>query len=303
MKLLITGANGQLGRGIIDAGQSKDSLDSLDCRIQAPSEADLDITDPGKIDHIITDLQPDLVINTAAYTAVDKAEAEEALAVKINKTGCTHLAQTCQKNQIPLVHISTDYVFDGQKGTPYLETDPISPIGVYGRSKAEGEIEIRSILKEHIILRTSWLYGTHGHNFVKTMLGLATGQKQIRVVADQYGSPTNAADLAQTILSICEHLHSKSRIHWGTYHYCGSGVISWYTFAEKIMELTRLHGGTRTASIEPVATAEYPTRAERPVYSALDCGRIQKDFGISPQPWKISLEKTIRTLLANPQRL
>ena len=297
MKLLITGANGQLGRGIIDAGQSTDR------RIQAPSEADLDITNRLKVDHIITDLQPDLVINTAAYTGVDKAETEEALAFKINKTGCTHLAQTCQKNQIPLVHISTDYVFDGQKGTPYLETDPISPIGVYGRSKAEGEIEIRSILKEHIILRTSWLYGTHGHNFVKTMLGLATSQKEIRVVADQYGSPTNATDLAQAILTICDHLHTKPRIHWGTYHYCGAGVISWHTFAEKIMELIRLHGGTRTASVEPVTTADYPTRAERPAYSALDCGRIQKHFGISPQPWQKSLEKTIRTLLATPRQL
>jgi len=191
MKLLITGANGQLGRGIIDASQSKG------CRVQAPSEEDLDITDLAKVDRIITDLQPNLVINTAAYTQVDQAETEEALAFKINKTGCTHLAQICANNQIPLIHISTDYVFDGRKGAPYLETDPISPIGVYGRSKAEGEIEIRSILKEHIILRTSWLYGIHGQNFVKTMLGLATGQKEIRVVADQYGSPTNAADIAR----------------------------------------------------------------------------------------------------------
>ena len=292
MKLLITGANGQLGRGIIDASQSKG------CRVQAPSEEDLDITDLAKVDRIITDLQPNLVINTAAYTQVDQAETEEALAFKINKTGCTHLAQICANNQIPLIHISTDYVFDGRKGAPYLETDPISPIGVYGRSKAEGEIEIRSILKEHIILRTSWLYGIHGQNFVKTMLGLATGQKEIRVVADQYGSPTNATDLARTILILCDHLHSKLQIKWGTYHYCGSGVISWHTFAEKIMELTRLHGGTPTATVEPVATADYPTRAARPIYSALDCSRIYKHFGISPQPWQKSLEKTIRKLLA-----
>lgn len=294
MKLLITGANGQLGRGIIDASQSKG------CRVQAPSEEDLDITDLAKVDHIITHLQPDLVINTAAYTQVDKAETEEALAFKINKTGCAHLARICEKNQIPLVHISTDYVFDGQKGTPYLETDPISPIGVYGRSKAEGEIEIRSILKEHIILRTSWLYGIHGQNFVKTMIRLATAQKEIRVVADQYGSPTNATDLARTILTLCDHLHSKPKINWGTYHYCGAGVISWHTFAEKIMELTRLLRGTQTATIEPVATADYPTRAARPIYSALDCSRIHKHFGIIPQPWQKSLEKTIRKLLAAP---
>jgi len=264
------------------------------------SEEDLDITDLAKVDHIITHLQPDLVINTAAYTQVDKAETEEALAFKINKTGCTHLARICEKNQIPLVHISTDYVFDGQKDAPYLETDPISPLGVYGRSKAEGENEIRTILKEHIILRTSWLYGIHGQNFVKTMLRLATGQKEIRVVADQYGSPTNATDLARTILTLCDHLHSKPKINWGTYHYCGAGVISWHTFAEKIMELTRLLRGTQTATIEPVATADYPTRAARPIYSALDCSRIHKHFGIIPQPWQKSLEKTIRKLLAVP---
>mgnify|MGYP001815721267 FL=1 len=294
MKLLITGANGQLGRGIIDASQSKD------CRVQAPPEEVLDITDPGKVDRVVTDLQPDIVINTAAYTQVDKAETEEALAFKINKTGCAHLARICAKKRIPLVHISTDYVFDGQKGAAYRETDPISPLGVYGRSKSEGEIEIRSILKEHIILRTSWLYGIHGQNFVKTMLGLATGKNEIRVVADQYGCPTSATDLAQTILTLCGHLYSKPKTNWGTYHYCGSGVISWHTFAEKIMELTRQHRGPHTASVKPVTTAEYHTRAARPMYSALDCSRIHKHFGINPQPWQKSLEEAIGQLLANP---
>lgn len=292
MKMLITGAHGQLGRDIIDQSQSKGY------QVQAPSEDELDITDLGKVDQIITHLQPDLVINTAAYTQVDKAESEAAMAFKVNKTGCTHLARICTKNQIPLVHISTDYVFDGQKGTPYVETDSISPLGVYGRSKAEGEIEIRSILKEHIILRTSWLYGIYGQNFVKTMLNLATSKQKIRVVSDQYGSPTNAADLARAILTISERLDSGTDIDWGTYHYCGRGVISWHTFAEKIMELARLHGGIRTAQVEPVATADYPTRAVRPVYSALDCGRISKHFGLDPQPWQKSLEITIRQLLA-----
>jgi dTDP-4-dehydrorhamnose reductase len=291
MKMLITGAHGQLGRDIIDQSQSKGY------QVQAPSEDDLDITDLGKVDHIITHLQPDLVINTAAYTQVDKAESEAAVAFKVNKTGCTHLARICNKNHIPLVHISTDYVFDGRKGTPYIETDSISPLGVYGRSKAEGESEIRSILKEHIILRTSWLYGIYGQNFVKTMLNLATRKQKIRVVSDQYGSPTNAADLARAILTISDRLHPGSDVDWGTYHYCGQGVISWHTFAQKIMDLARLHGGIRTAQVEPVATADYPTRAVRPVYSALDCGRISKHFGLDPQPWQKSLEITIRKLL------
>jgi dTDP-4-dehydrorhamnose reductase len=289
--MLITGAHGQLGREIIDVMQSKG------CPVQAPPEDDLDITDPDKIDHVITHLRPDLVINTAAYTQVDRAETEADLAFKVNKTGCTNLAHACARSRVPLIHISTDYVFDGQKGTPYVEADPISPLGVYGRSKAEGEIEIKSILKEHIILRTSWLYGFHGHNFVKTMLNLATSKKEIRVVADQFGSPTNAADFARTILNLGNRLQTKSKINWGTYHYCGQGVISWHIFAEKIMELIRLIGGERTARVVPVTTAQYPTPARRPVYSALDCSRIQKNFEIELQPWQKSLEITIRKLL------
>lgn len=292
MKMLITGAHGQLGREIIDVTQSKG------CPVQAPAEDDLDITDLEKVDHVITDLQPDLVINTAAYTQVDQAETEEALAFKVNKTGCTNLARICAKNKIPLVHISTDYVFDGQKGTPYVETDPISPMGVYGRSKAEGEAEIRSILKEHIILRTSWLYGFHGQNFVKTMLNLATGKNEIRVVADQYGSPTNATDLARTILTVADQLQTGSDSDWGTYHYCGQGIISWHTFAEGIMDFARLNPGMKPPRVEPVETADYPTRAARPPYSALDCRRIRKHFKISPQPWQQSLETTIQRLLA-----
>ena len=289
--MLITGANGQLGREITDASQAKG------CRIQAPPEDDLDITDVDRIAHMLVQLQPDLVVNTAAYTQVDRAEAEESLAFEVNKTGCGNLARMCARHRIPLVHISTDYVFDGRKTTPYVETDPIAPLGVYGRSKAEGESEIRSNLKEHVIIRTSWLYGFHGHNFVKTMLNLATSKKVVRVVADQYGSPTNAADLARAILTIGGQLHKGAKNRWGTYHYCGQGVITWHTFAEKIMELIHQIGGKPTARVVPVTTAEYPTPTKRPAYSALDCSRINRQFKISPQPWQKSLETTIRRLL------
>lgn len=291
MKILITGADGQLGRELIKQGQLKGFS------VQAPSEDDMDITDLEKIDRCMAFHQPEVVINAAAYTQVDKAESEAALAFAVNTTGSANLARMCAKNKIPLVHISTDYVFDGQKGTSYLETDAISPVGVYGRSKAEGEIEIRSHLKEHIILRTSWLYGIHGHNFAKTILKLATTKPKIRVVADQYGSPTNAADLAQTILIISDRMQFNNDVDWGTYHYCGQGVISWYNFAEKIVGLARLYADVKTTRIEPIATADYPTRAVRPIYSALDCSRIQKHFGISPKPWQKSLEITIKELL------
>jgi dTDP-4-dehydrorhamnose reductase len=291
MKILITGAGGQLGRELINQGQLKGFS------VQAPSEDDMDITDLEKIDRCMDFHQPEVVINAAAYTQVDKAESEAALAFAVNTTGSANLARMCAKNKIPLVHISTDYVFDGQKGTSYLETDAISPVGIYGRSKAEGEIEIRSHLKEHIILRTSWLYGIHGHNFAKTILKLATTKPKIRVVADQYGSPTNAADLAQTILIISDRMQFNNDVDWGTYHYCGQGVISWYNFAEKIVGLARLYADVKTTRIEPITTADYPTRALRPIYSALDCSRIQKHFGINPKPWQKSLEITIKELL------
>ena len=291
MKILITGAGGQLGRELINQGQLKGFS------VQAPSEDDMDITDLEKIDRCMAFHQPEVVINAAAYTQVDKAESEAALAFAVNTTGSANLARMCAKNKTPLVHISTDYVFDGQKGTSYLETDTISPVGVYGRSKAEGEIEIRSHLKEHIILRTSWLYGIHGHNFAKTILKLATTKPKIRVVADQYGSPTNAADLAQTILIISDRMQFNNDVDWGTYHYCGQGVISWYNFAEKIVGLARLYADVKTTRIEPITTADYPTRALRPIYSALDCSRIQKHFGINPKPWQKSLEITIKELL------
>jgi dTDP-4-dehydrorhamnose reductase len=291
MKILITGAGGQLGRELINQGQLKGFS------VQAPSEDDMDITDLEKIDRCMAFHQPEVVINAAAYTQVDKAESEAALAFAVNTTGSANLARMCAKNKIPLVHISTDYVFDGQKGRSYLETDAISPVGIYGRSKAEGEIEIRSHLKEHIILRTSWLYGIHGHNFAKTMLKLATTKPKIRVVADQYGSPTNAADLAQTILIISDRMQFNNDVDWGTYHYCGQGVISWYNFAEKIVGLARLYADVKTTRIEPITTADYPTRALRPIYSALDCSRIQKHFGINPKPWQKSLEITIKELL------
>jgi dTDP-4-dehydrorhamnose reductase len=291
MKILITGAGGQLGRELINQGQLKGFS------VQAPSEDDMDITDLEKIDRCMDFHQPEVVINAAAYTQVDKAESEAALAFAVNTTGSANLARMCAKNKIPLVHISTDYVFDGQKGRSYLETDAISPVGIYGRSKAEGEIEIRSHLKEHIILRTSWLYGIHGHNFAKTILKLATTKPKIRVVADQYGSPTNAADLAQTILIISDRMQFNNDVDWGTYHYCGQGVISWYNFAEKIVGLARLYADVKTTRIEPITTADYPTRALRPIYSALDCSRIQKHFGINPKPWQKSLEITIKELL------
>ncbi len=307
MKILITGGHGQLGRELFIEGRTRGF------EVLAPSHHQMDITDIKAVKNFISLHKPSCVINAAAYTQVDKAEIEESLAFAVNKTGCTNLAQICSKNEMPLFQVSTDYVFDGQKKTPYHESDPISPIGIYGRSKAAGETEIRSNLKEHIILRTSWLYGVYGQNFVKTMLKLAETKKNLRVVSDQYGCPTSAGDLAKVILALADKWRQQSTVVWGTYHYCGQGIISWHEFAETIIELARRCGKVKTNRIEPITTADFPTKARRPAFSALDCNLIKKNFGINPKPWRESLKSTIRrlyegttavngTLLENPPR-
>ena len=290
MKTLITGGHGQLGHELFQEFQTR-HFDIL-----SPSHHQMDITDFNAVKNYIDLHQPSFVINAAAYTQVDTAESEESLAFAVNKSGCTNLAQICAKNEIPLFQVSTDYVFDGQKITPYHESDPISPIGVYGRSKAAGETEIRSNLKEHIILRTSWLYGVHGQNFVKTMLKLAETKEIIRVVSDQYGSPTSAGDLAKAILVMVDKWRRQSVVAWGTYHFCGQGIVSWYEFAEAIIELARRYGEVKTKRVEPITTADYPTKARRPAFSALDCNLIKKNFGISPKPWRESLKSTLQRL-------
>ena len=294
MKTLIFGAAGQLGYELMRQGQA------LNLAIQGVDLPQTDITEMTQLIDIFADYRPLLVINAAAYTNVDGAESEPELAMAINRDGPANIARVCAENKIPLIHISTDYVFDGKKGSSYCETDPVSPIGVYGRSKAEGESVVRSELKEHIILRTAWLYGSHGHNFVKTILTLAREKEEIRVVSDQYGSPTSAADLAETILSISDSIRQRAAVDWGTYHYCGQGIISWHEFAQAIVNICRYKGNVKTERVEPIKTADYPTRVKRPPYSALDCGLINKHFGISPKPWQNSLAITVHELLSSP---
>ncbi len=290
MKLMITGGHGQLGRELVEAGRLKKF------EILSPSHRHMDIADFEAVKTFIDRNQPDCVINSAAYTQVDNAESEPFLAFAINKTGCSNLARICAKNGIPLFHISTDYVFDGSKKAPYIEADAISPIGVYGRSKAAGEAEIRSNLKEHIIIRTSWLYGVFGQNFVKTILKLAGTKEEIRVVSDQFGSPTSAADLSEAVLTMADRLKRRSDVDWGTYHYCGLGIISWYEFAKEIIDLARQFGEIKANRIVPITTADYPTKARRPAFSALDCNLIKARFGIDQKPWQESLRLTIQRL-------
>jgi len=233
---------------------------------------------------------PRLLINCSAYTAVDKAESEPEAAFAANRDGPANLARECERLGMPLIHISTDYVFNGKSERPYKEDDAADPICVYGLSKWQGEEAVRSMLSDHIIVRTSWLYGARGQNFVKTMIKLGAEREELKVVSDQYGCPTWSFDLADCLARISERLLSGvEKIPRGTFHFCGAGITTWYDFASTILSEVRLKLSGRTAAVSPVPTSSYPTAAARPKYSALDCGKIKASLGISPPPWEKSL--------------
>jgi len=290
MKILVIGSNGQLGDELLIQGNN------FGYEILPADLPDLDITNKTQIKDKLEKSRPLFVVNAAAYTNVDKAETDQNLAFAVNRDGPANLAEACAKFEIPLIHISTDFVFDGKKNYPYMESDPVSPLSIYGESKVQGENKVRSRLKKHIILRTAWLYGVHGQNFVKTMLRLGREKEVISVVADQLGSPTSAADLTATILNIISGIQNSSDITWGTYHYCGYGITTWHLFAEEIFKLAKQYIPIKTKKVKPVSTAEYPTKATRPCFSALDCSLIKKNFGINIKPWQDSLKTVIHQL-------
>ena len=290
MKALVTGTTGQLGCELI--------RQVVDYSFEAVpiSEDELDITDFDQIKKIFQGVQPDLVINPAAYTNVDQAESETEKVFRINRDGAENLAKICVDHDIPLIHVSTDYVFDGKKNEPYVEDDPVLPLGIYGESKAAGEQAIDSLLPKHIIIRTSWLYGVYGQNFVKTMIRLGKERRELSVVSDQFGCPTSATDLAAAILFIVEHLFKASKPAWGTYHFCGEGITSWHRFAETIFEVVGRTQSVKPPVVRPITTSEYPTQAERPAYAALNCNRIRHHFGVKQKPWQQSLEEVIKRI-------
>jgi dTDP-4-dehydrorhamnose reductase len=287
MRLLVIGSNGQLGWEL--CRQGKDLGYDL-IPLDLPG---FDITDKPAVFDTIKRSRADLVVNAAAYTAVDRAESEIDIAFAVNRDGPSYLASACAEVHIPLIHISTDYVFDGSKEGPYLETDPVAPIGVYGKSKAEGEDKVRSNLKEYIIIRTSWLYGVHGNNFVKTMLRLGREREGLGVVDDQYGCPTYAADLAEAILTITSSVEKGGDISWGTYHYCGSGSTTWYGFASKIFEIANEYESLKIKMLKPITTEEYPTPAQRPKNSIMGCSLLEQEFKILPPSWEESLVRML----------
>jgi len=281
-RVLVTGANGQVGSEI--RAHVTAYREETEHQYFFTDRVELDITDREAVEAFVLQHGIDTIINCAAYTAVDKAEEEHALAYRINRDAAEGLAKIAKTTGAWLIHISTDYVFDGTAYRPLKETDPVNPQGVYGRSKLEGEDAIRRIAPEGaLIIRTSWVYSSVGQNFVKTMLRLGSEREKIGVVYDQIGTPTYAADLAEAILSIMERGRRKEGVD--TLHYSNEGVCSWYDFAKSIFELRQLG-----CTIDPIATEAYPTPAKRPPYSVLDKSKIKEKYGIAIPYWRDSLK-------------
>lgn len=282
-RILVTGANGQLSQSILE--QSK-NYKEIECFFVTRNE--LDITNEELINHYFEDKSFDFVVNCAAYTAVDKAEDDQENAYLVNVKATEFLAKITHQKGIPFIHVSTDYVFDGTEAIPRLETDQTNPIGVYGQTKLDGENLALENNPKTIILRTAWVYSRFGNNFVKTMLRLFNDKDSISVVADQIGSPTNAIDLADAILTII----SKDDLTYGIFNYSNEGECSWFEFAQKIKEFSN-----STIEINPVPTSAYPTKAKRPAYSLLDKSKIKEVYQLDIPTWEDSLKEELKHLI------
>lgn len=285
MTILVTGGTGQLATALVALAGGRDLV--------ALGRPTLDFDQPDHIQDLLAVHRPSLIINAAAYTAVDKAEADEAAAFRANASGPAILARYCAAADVPLIHVSTDYVFDGTKGAPYVETDPANPIGVYGASKRAGEIAVLAACPKALILRTSWVYAPYGRNFVLTMLGAAQRVPTLRVVADQIGCPTAAPDLASAILAITDQLGQGWLDEYaGVYHAAGTGATSWYGLASAAFTEATRHGRVAPEVI-PIATADWPTPVQRPADSRLDGAKLAHRFGVRLPAWQDALRRMI----------
>lgn len=264
-------------------------------RLRLLTRAELDITQRPAVELALTNAS--LVINAAAYTAVDKAETEHDLAFRVNAEAPGVLAEVCARTGAPLLHVSTDYVFDGTKSTAYVEDDATAPLGVYGASKLEGERLVRAKLDQHWIVRTSWVVSAFGNNFVKTMLRLASERDRLRVVADQFGRPTPTKTLAGAMVSIAtRHLLGGPSVPWGTYHCAAAGRASWHELASKVVELQAPYTNRRPP-VDAISTAEYPTPAKRPSNSELDTSKLERALGEAALPWQRGIQDIVSELL------
>ncbi len=284
MVVLVTGAAGQLGQSLQFIASNYS-----DCEFIFASSQDLDITNQEKVNVFFNANKIDFCINTAAYTAVDKAETEIEKATFINVTGSKNLAIACKKHNAKLIHVSTDFVFDGNSSTPYLESDKTNPLGVYGQTKLDGEIAVAQNMTDYFIIRTSWVYSQFGNNFMKTMLRLASERDSLSIVSDQIGSPTHAVDLAKAIMQIITKTqHPTPSTQYGIYNFSNEGKCSWYDFAVEIFRINNI-----VIDVKPIPTEAFPTPAKRPKYSLLDKNKIKNTFGIEIKTWQESLLQTI----------
>jgi dTDP-4-dehydrorhamnose reductase len=293
MKILLTGSYGQVGfeieKKLIRLGE-----------VIATDRDTLDLTNPDAIKEFIDDIKPDIIINPAAYTAVDKAESESELAYQINVVAPSILAEKASELDIPLIHFSTDYVFDGLKKEPYFETDKTNPQSVYGATKCEGEEKVR-LHRKHIILRTSWVFGSHGHNFLKTILRLICEKDSLQIVGDQWGSPASASMLSDVILKITDKiLHNKNFNDYGTYHVTTEGETNWLNYA-KFIATEAIELGLKVKclpdQIHAISTLEYPTAAKRPANSRLHCEKLKKTFMLELPDWQSEVKKVLREIV------
>ena len=283
MKILVTGGLGQLGRSVARRGAASGH------QVDAPGSQQLDIRDQRSIETSLAGSAPALVINAAAYTAVDRAESEAERAFAINRDAAGLLARSCARQRVPLLHVSTDYVFDGTAHSPYAEDAPTAPLNVYGQSKLEGE---RAVLEAGgVVVRTSWLFEQRGPSFVHTMLRLAGERETLRVVADQHGCPTWADDLADALLQLAA-VDGRA----GVYHYCGAGATTWHGFATAIIAEGRRHRDLRCTRVEAITTADYPTPAKRPAYTVMSTQRLA-DVGIAAPSWTTGMQRVVATVL------
>jgi dTDP-4-dehydrorhamnose reductase len=282
MKILITGAKGQVGTDLVLEAKKRGH------EAYGFTSSEIDITDKDIVTNTIASIKPNVVINAAAYTAVDKAEQDIDKAYAVNETGVKNLAEACEALDIPLLHISTDYVFDGNKKEPYTEADTPSPTGVYGASKLAGEIALQKTWNKHVILRVSWVFGEHGNNFVRTMLRLANDRDELSVVNDQYGAPTSAKAIAECLLDIAEKSDfGKKEFPWGLYHFQSDPGVTWYEFAKEIFSLAKESGILdKEMHVHSINSDQFPTPVKRPLNSKLNGNKALEGLSISHSKWK-----------------
>jgi dTDP-4-dehydrorhamnose reductase len=298
MRIYTIGREGQVARSLREAAD-----ENPDIVLGWGARPDVDLLSPKLVKRALLDFSPDIVVNPAAYTAVDRAEDESKLAFAVNRDGAATVAKAAKQLDIPIVHMSTDYVFDGRKAGSYVETDAVAPLGVYGRSKLAGELAVAAANECNVILRTSWVYSPFGSNFVRTMLRLASERDRLRVVGDQIGCPTYAPDIANAIIAIARTIKSSG---WhtrfaGVTHLAGPDDVTWFAFACQIMRFIKESGGC-AAVVDEIATADYPTAVARPANSRLNCDRLYSTFGVRLPALSQSLEECLRRLLDAPHQ-